>query len=1012
MHAGVVPANDQGRVDASLQLSYVTVALQPSAAQQADLEALLQRQKDPSSPDFHRWLTPEQYADRFGLAQADIDKITAWLQTQNLTVLSVARGRNAISFSGPVRSVESAFGTEIHHYLVNGELHYANASEPTIPATLGGVVLAIRGLNDFRLKPAVRKRSVVASPTYTNPNVCSPTNYCMAPDDFATIYDVAPLFSSGINGAGQKLVIVGQTEINPTDLSSFRSFFNLPANPPTMMVVPNDNPVPAVSAPDLIESELDLEWSGAIARNANIIFVYSNDVEDSVTYAIQNNLAPVISMSYGSCEPSTGSSSALSMQALAQQANAQGQTWLAAAGDSGGADCVGETGVPESIIDSAAVDLPGSIPEVTSVGGTEFNESSEPGVTFWSNTNTANNASALRYIPEMVWNDSAADGTPSAGGGGASIFFSKPTWQTGPGVPADGWRDVPDIALPASDAHDATVIFTSNYNSHTGFSGAGLTTVGGTSVAAPSMAGIVTLLNQYLVQNGYQSQAGLGNINPRLYALAQSSPGSFHDITVGSNVVDPCTIRSRNCTVTAIGFNAGPGYDLASGLGSVDVNSLVLAWPQTGTPSKSSTTLTLTSSQTSLAANGSTTLTATVTPANSGTPTGTVTFSLAGGASLGSVSVSNGVARMTVNASQLVTGSNTISAQYSGDSNYTGSMGTATITVSTISKTSTTLTLTSSQTSLAANGSTTLTATVTAANGGTPTGTVTFLAGGTSLGSASVSSGVATLTVSASKLATGPNTISAQYSGDSNYNGSMGTATITVVPSISISGMTNAASFKQVFAPGMIMAVFGSNMGPATAVLAPSVPLPTTLGGVTATINGVAAPLYYVSAGQLNIQIPYATAVNASATLVVTYNGQSASVSFQVAAAAPGIFYDTTTGDLVVTVYPNGVAASAESAAPGTTISLYITGDGAQSPPPTTGSTPAPNVIPKPVQPFLMTVGGTQITPVFIGIPSWSIGVTQVNFQVPASAIPGTFLQVVVTVGNVASAPVNLNIIN
>ncbi len=180
IHAGVVAANDQGRVDAALELPYVTLALQPSAAQQADLTALLERQQDPSSPDFHKWLTPEQFADRFGAAQSDIDKITAWLQTQQLTVVSVARGRNTLSFRGNVRAVESAFGTEIHRYLVNGEPHYANATNPSIPAALGGVILGIHGLNDFKLKPA-SKRSSVARPAYVN-SACS--GYCLAPSRF------------------------------------------------------------------------------------------------------------------------------------------------------------------------------------------------------------------------------------------------------------------------------------------------------------------------------------------------------------------------------------------------------------------------------------------------------------------------------------------------------------------------------------------------------------------------------------------------------------------------------------------------------------------------------------------------------------------------------------------------------------------------------------------------------------------------------------------------------------
>jgi uncharacterized protein (TIGR03437 family) len=917
IHAGVLPANDQGRVAASLQLPYVTISLQPSAAQQSGLTALLQRQQDPSSPDFHRWLTPEQFADRFGLAQSDIGKITAWLQSQNLTVLSVARGRNAISFSGPVRSVESAFGTEIHSYLVNGEAHYANATNPSIPAAFSGVILAIHGLDDFKLKPLLRKRSSVALPTaaqpnYLNESVCG--GECIAPADFATIYDVNPLYNSGINGTGQKLAIVGQTEINPNDISTFRAAFSLPTSLPTMIQVPNDAPNPAVSVGDLPEADLDLELSGAVARNATILYVYSNNVEDSVEYAIDQNLAPVVSMSYGQCEePSSAdggatSADALMLQRYAQQANAQGITWLAAAGDSGAADCYGETGVPQSVIDSATVDYPGSIPEVTSMGGSQFNEGSG---NYWSGS-----GSALSYIPEMVWNTSSTDGSPAAGGGGASIFFSKPSWQVANGVPNDGARDVPDISLSASDDHDPFIVYTSAYSTRAGFETSLPAAYGGTSVAAPSMAGIVTLLNQYLVQNGFQSQAGAGNINPRLYALQQSA-GVVHDTATGNNIVNPCEgERHPTCTNTAVGFNAGPGYDQASGLGSIDAYNLVLAW-HPGSTSRVSPTLTLTANPSSVAAAGSATLTATL-------------------------NVSNGTA---------------------------------------------------------------------------PTGTVTFSAGGTSLGTATISNSAASVSVNASALVTGANTITAVYSGDRDYNSATASTSITVTASVSsapaITGVANAASFSTlpVYSPGMILYVSGSNLGPAVGLSAPSVPLPTTLGGVTATINGLAAPLYYVSSGIVNLQIPYTVSLSTSVTLVVSYNNQSASVSFPVSAAAPGIFYDTKTGDAIVTSYANPAnPVNTESAAPGQTISIYLTGAGAVSPPVTAGSTPISGTTPAPTQSVSLNVGGTAVTPTFVGIPGWSVGVTQINFTVPQTAIAGSTEQIIVTVGNTASPPVNLPI--
>src|SRR6185369_2057348 len=246
-------------------------------------------------------------------------------------------------------------------------------------------------------------------------------------------------------------------------------------------------------------------------------------------------------------------------RSLAQEANAKGITWLAAAGDSGAADC----DVADKATTGLSVDLPGAIPEVTSVGGTEFNEGSG---SYYNSSNGANGGSAKSYIPERVWNDSVDDGAVIGGGGGKSQYFKKPSWQTGPGVPNDGARDVPDISFSASADHVGYLVMSKG----------SMTAVGGTSASAPVFAGMVTLINQAQVSKGLT--AGLGNINPMLYSLAQSAPGAFHDTTVGDNKV-PCEIGSPDCVGgTTTGYSAGPGYDLASGLGSVDLTNLVAAW--------------------------------------------------------------------------------------------------------------------------------------------------------------------------------------------------------------------------------------------------------------------------------------------------------------------------------------------------------------------------------------------------------------------------------------------------
>ena len=741
------------------------------------------------------------------------------------------------------------------------------------PAGLDAVVSAIHGLNDFHLKSP--KRIVAKQPNYTSTR----GNHYLAPDDVATIYNIKSLYSAGIDGTGQKLVIVGQTRIRLADIQTFRANFNLPANDPQVILVPNTRD-PGIVTDDLGEADLDLELAGAVARNASITYVYSNDVTDAAQYAIDQNLAPVLSMSYGSCEAQSPSSDAMTLQSYAKQANAQGITWFAASGDAGGTDC---DGGGSRVRGGLSVDLPASVPEVTGIGGTTFSEGS---ASYWNSVNDANGASVLSYIQETAWNDSTAN-SPSASGGGASVYFSKPSWQTGAGVPGDGARSVPDVSLSASAQHDGFLIYTNGSQS----------VVGGTSVGAPSFAGIAALLNHYLVSNGMQPSAGLGNINPKLYSLAQTTPDAFHDVISGNNIITvTCTGRFRNCAEGSFGFTAGAGYDQVTGLGSVDAYKLVTSWNNpAGAAARSTAALTLRADSPS------------ITPADS----------------------------------------------------------------------------------------VRLTATMAAANGGMPSGTVSFYLGDALLGSSPLTgSGAATLTVNGTQLPLGADTVTAQYSGDSAYESATASITLAVGAStsgaLSISGVANGASFGQGFAPGMILTVFGSQLAPVTQT-AGTVPLPMQIAGTSATINGVASPVYYVSPGQVNIQIPYQTAADGTAVLTINNNGRSATTSFAMTAAAPGIFTDQ-----------NGAPVPSASAARGEVISLFITGAGAVSPVIGTGSGPASGTVaadlPRPMQTVTVTVGGVEAPVQFDGIPSGLVGVTQINYQVPDSVGTGT-QPVVVTVG-------------
>jgi uncharacterized protein (TIGR03437 family) len=644
-------ADDQGHADSSLQLGYVTLMLKPTAAQQAALDRLLEEQQERSSPNYHRWLAPEQFGDRFGLNTGDISKVRAWIESQGFHIETVARARTWIAFSGPAQAAERAFGAEIHRYSARGEQHYSNATELSVPEALADVVSNIRGLDDFWRKPDA------LLPEYTPGNGVNQ----LAPDDWTTIYDVKPLYNLGIDGTGQRLVIVGTSDFPQSYVDSFRSMFGLPPSQIEMHLI---GPDPGVTSSQG-EAALDLEWSGAIARNATIVYVYATNFNDAAQGAIDLNLGSALSQSFGSCEPT----SAQRNRIIAQQANAQGITWMVSSGDSGGAACdphgfFGVTGEATTAMAGQWVSVPAAFPEVTAVGGTEFNEGSGQ---YWSNSNNSVGGSALSYIPEMVWNETGGGGL-LASGGGASTYFPKPLWQTGPGVPNDNARDVPDVSFSASGNHDPYTVVNAN----------GVRATGGTSASSPSFAGVVALLSHYVMSKGIQAVPGLGNINPQLYKLAQSTANVFHDITVGNNMV-PCSPGSLDCPASGmIGFNAGPGYDQATGLGSIDVYNLFTQW---NTPAAASTTVVAVNPG-NITLGGTLQVTAVVSAKAGGSafPTGTVTFTC-GTTLLGIAPLRSGGATLTVTGPQLPVGSTTVFAAYSGDSNFNGSAGTAVVNV-------------------------------------------------------------------------------------------------------------------------------------------------------------------------------------------------------------------------------------------------------------------------------------------------------------------------------------------
>ena len=612
------PQFDRGVLEPTQTISRMRIMAKPSASQQADLRTLLADQQNPAGANYHKWLTPEQFGNRFGLSQNDVTRISSWLRSQGFTVEDVGHARTWVQFSGTARQVSSAFHTEIHNYVVNGEKHFANTSPPLVPAALSDIAGALRGLNDFYPKPMSRARLI--GPATAVPSYNFGEEHDMGPDDWAKIYDVAPLYSNGWDGTGQTIAVIGDSKITESDALAFRAYFHLPA--PQVLII---SAGPDAHDPGgIYEADLDVQWAGGIARNASIDFVYAENIYDAIQKVIDENLAPVMSISFGGCEINDGTI----FEFLAQQANAEGITMLAASGDAGSAGCDDANQFAPTIAQyGLATEIPASMPEVTAVGGTQFVDG---GGGYWSTTATITGLSALGYIPETSWNETGGSprlphsGILAAGGGGVSMLFDQPGWQTGPGVPVGGGRDLPDVAF-TSAGHD----------SYLAFSGGQLYEFEGTSCSVQAFAGVVAILNQYLIQQGDQTKAGLGNINPRLYRLAQT-PGVFHDITTGSNKI-PCAGGSPDCSTGFIGFNAGPGYDLATGLGSADSFNLVTKW---NTPAAATVTA-LVATPGTVIWNGPVQLTATVTTPDGTPPTGTVVFA-SGGATLGTAPLTAG----------------------------------------------------------------------------------------------------------------------------------------------------------------------------------------------------------------------------------------------------------------------------------------------------------------------------------------------------------------------------------
>jgi hypothetical protein len=468
---------DMGRVSPNTAMPHMMMVLKSSDEQEHALETLMDQQQDKTHGNYHQWMTPESFGATFGVHPADIAKVSAWLQDQGFSIDKVTKGSRLIQFSGNSGQVEKAFHTEMHQYSVDGETKISNSTDISIPSALAPVVHGLASLNNFPRKKQGKLQFVQAD---ANGNVVSVTpvtkdfkpgtgslvsigqtgaaNEFVGGADFPLLYDTAPLLAAGINGKGVTIGIIGQTTVQTADTAFYRTLFGLPVNNPNIIQVSTD---PNQIADDA-EADLDLQVSGAMAPDATVNFYTANDafeygVDSAAVYAVEQNVADIISESYGACEEDL-TTDVYFYGTMWEQAAAQGQSVFVSSGDDGPDTC--------GVAGDYSVNGIGSTPWNVSVGGTAFNEgayyntatSTTVQNTYWAYENNAipyNNS--RRQIPattddESTYGSGAYAGSDWGGGSGVSFYWQTPNWQTGYGVPSSDLT-----ALPTPGSTPATV---------------------------------------------------------------------------------------------------------------------------------------------------------------------------------------------------------------------------------------------------------------------------------------------------------------------------------------------------------------------------------------------------------------------------------------------------------------------------------------------------------------------------------------------------------------------------
>jgi pseudomonalisin len=630
---------------------HVSVVLRRDPAVQAAFEQMLADQQNPSSPLYHLWLTPQQIGLLFGPTQNDLSAVRSWLTSQGLKVDSIAPSGMIVEASGTMAVAGNAFHTSFGSFSVRGTARLSTLSEPSIPSALTPLIHSIHGLTETHYEPQSRfsLRELPAKGSKPQVDLFAGV-FAILPADFAVIYDITSVYSGGNTGATigskpQHIAIIGKSRVVAADITNYESIAGLPNVQPNVVLAGSDpGIVTGTNSGFASEATLDVDRVIGTAPGAQADLVISADsamddgVDIALAYNINTQKDPVMTISFGGCEADNGATETDFLNTEFETAAGEGISTFVSADDTGVAGC-DTPFVPVTVAETpqvASINILCSSGYVTCVGGTEFNDTANPSLYWASSDSGTGNESALSYIPEGAWNEPSTTNAgvttyaPAAGGGGVSAYITKPTWQKGTGVPSDGFRDVPDVAFSAASHDGYLACFAAGGGSCVPATPGGSFPVelfSGTSAAAPGMAGIAALLNTKL-------GSAQGNMNPTLYGLAATNPAAFHDVTVASSGVSGCAATTpsmcnnstpgpTSLTAGLAGYEVAAGYDLATGLGSIDVANL-LANASSGSGGGGTTASFM------LAAN-QTTLTATTTVSTTTTSMSIITGTSTGG---------------------------------------------------------------------------------------------------------------------------------------------------------------------------------------------------------------------------------------------------------------------------------------------------------------------------------------------------------------------------------------------